>query len=416
MRRMLCTLVLIVHSCAAFAQVQMPVRVQATLDPASGAVVGQRIALYVDVLFPDSMPHPPRVEIPDMPGAQIFRFETQATTRRDTIGGQPYVGQRFEFAIYPRRAGELVVPPAKVTLLARDGSVTGAAQGEAVKAEIVAPTGVDASRAVVATQSLTLDEQWAPEPGTSFKPGDALVRTITRSAQDVPGLAMLDLAFTAPEGVRVYAAAPEADDRIDRGAVTGHRIDRVTYVFEKAGTFALPAVSQPWWDLGGSALATAQAAGITVTVTAPTASPPDAGLLATLRRQPGRAVAIVLLGLMALAALGYGGSRAVGALRARRSRWEDSEEKAFRDLIATCHGDDPAPIYRAYANWHGRLASAARPPVDDLERALFGGGAWSDPRSRALAVALRAYRASTHAKVPPHASALPPLNPAASGL
>jgi len=65
-------------------------------------VLGQQVTLDVDVLFPGEMLHPPRVEIPDMSGAQVFRFESQAMTMRDQIDGTGYVGQRFAFNIYPR--------------------------------------------------------------------------------------------------------------------------------------------------------------------------------------------------------------------------------------------------------------------------------------------------------------------------
>ena len=46
-------------------------------------------------------------------------------------------------------------------------------------------------------------------------------------------MAMLDLAFAAPPGVRVYVDPPQTDDRVERGDLTGRRTDRVTYVFER---------------------------------------------------------------------------------------------------------------------------------------------------------------------------------------
>ena len=63
------------------------------------AVIGQRVAVTVDVLFPDDMPVPPQVTLPEIPGVQAFRFESQGTTIRDQVGGRPYVGQRFELAV-----------------------------------------------------------------------------------------------------------------------------------------------------------------------------------------------------------------------------------------------------------------------------------------------------------------------------
>jgi hypothetical protein len=83
--------------------------VRESLDPPTGAVIGQHVALRVDVLFSGDMPHPPRVSLPNVAGVQAMRFETQATTLRGTIAGDTYIGQRFEFALClrtwrPRRA------------------------------------------------------------------------------------------------------------------------------------------------------------------------------------------------------------------------------------------------------------------------------------------------------------------------
>ena len=92
-------------------------------------VIGQHVRVLVDVLFPGEMPRPPRVSLPEMPGAQILRFETQATTMSDRIDGKDHVGQRFEFALYPRRGGTLEVPAPQVTVLDRAGEETGRLRG-----------------------------------------------------------------------------------------------------------------------------------------------------------------------------------------------------------------------------------------------------------------------------------------------
>ncbi len=70
--------------------------VRTTVKPEQGAVLGQHVSVFVDVLLPGEMPRPPQVALGEMPGAQIVRYETQATTMSDTIDGKTYSGQRFE--------------------------------------------------------------------------------------------------------------------------------------------------------------------------------------------------------------------------------------------------------------------------------------------------------------------------------
>lgn len=378
--------------------------VRQSADPATGAVVGQRVALYVDVFFREAMPRPPRVSLPDVPGLQTFRFETQGLTERETIAGADYVGQRFEFALYARRGGAFELPPAVVTLFDRQGTETGRAQGGSVHLEVSVPPGADLSQPVVATRRFTLSEQWAPEPKGPFKAGDAIVRTITRTADDVPGLAMRDLAFSAPEGIRTYADPPDIDDHIDRGVVTGRRVDRVTYVFERGGGFVLPAVTQPWWDLSAGALRRGDAAGATLNVSAAPAS-------GSVRRMAGSGLFALMVGAALLVALALG-----FVLRTRRRDSKDAEREAFASLRRACGTADAAIAYRAFTHWRQLLASerqaeAARAAAQ-LNAALFAGrpSGWGPENSTEFVDELVSIRRKSHSTTTRNIS-LPPLNP-----
>jgi hypothetical protein len=236
---------------------------------------------------------------------------------------------------------------------------------------------------------------------------------------------MRDLVFTAPEGVRVYCDAPQSEDKIERGALTGRRIDRVTYVFETAGTFRLPAISQPWWDLGASRLQTAEGKGVSVSVSAapipkPRGTSPWSGAFWG-ELSNWLKLVIPLVGIAAALwgiARGAGWSRAAWAEHRRRRR--QSEAYAFDDLMAACRNADLRAIYRRFALWRSRLPAAAATPAAplaaQLEEVLFGAPSddakWSLDRSRDFAQKLREIRRSFLAqKGRGEMSPLPPLNP-----
>lgn len=378
--------------------------VRTTIKPENGIVLGQHVRVMVDVLFPDAMPRPPRVSLPETRGAQILRYETQATTMSERIDGKEHAGQRFEFALYPRRGGTLEVPAPQVTVLDRTGGETGRLSGTPSKIEVAVPAGVDPSKPVVATTALKLDQRWQPDPTGKFKAGDALVRTITRQAADIPGMAMLDLAFAAPPGVRVYVDPPQTDDRVERGDLTGRRTDRVTYVFERGGSFPIDAVVQPWWDLEAGRLRRAQGAGATVAVAA-VATPPPPGD----RLELWLYAATTAAGLLAL--LWWAWPRLTAAHAERRARWEASEPRAFRDLQEACRHGDARDVYRAFSAWRRRTDRAATvgPFAEEIESVVFASAAWSPARSRAFAQGLEAVRRAKHSA--PTAAVLPPLNP-----
>ncbi|HLG48382.1 MAG TPA: hypothetical protein VKY24_19210 [Reyranella sp.] len=397
---MRCWLVLLALLLAAPAWAQQPVVVRTSVKPEKEAVIGQRIALYVDVLFAGEMTRPPRVVVPEPAGAQVLRFESQATTMSDRIGDVAYTGQRFEFALYARRGGVLTVPAAEVSLLDRAGNVAGTVPGQPVSVAVAVPPGVDAGAPVIATTQVTLQERWSPAPKGPFKAGDALVRTVTREADDVPAMAMPPLSFAAPNGVRVYVDPRQSDDRQDRGTVTGRRVDRATYVFEAGGRFELAGLRQPWWDLEARQLRTDRLPSVTVEVTAPPV-PID----------PWRFIAPMLALLVLLAAE----RRVEPTVRAwyaeRQALWLLSEPKAYRDLAEACRSDDLRNIYRAFTIWRlrARRVPAAISLAEALEEALFASAPWSRERSRALLRDVAAIRRQMHRS--PAATGLPPLNP-----
>lgn len=373
-------------------------------------MLGQQVRLFVDVLYPGEMAHPPRVAAPEVDGAQVFRFETQATNISDRVGSASYVGQRFEFDIYPRRAGTLVVPAMQVTLLDRAGDPVGTRQGTALSIEAKVPPGLDPSGPIVAANKVTLDERWEPSAAKEFRVGDALTRNIRRTSAGVPGLALANLAFDAPDGVRAYVDPPVIEDRVERGEVTGTRTDRVTYVFERAGRFVIPGVAQPWWDLRASAAHTLKLPARDVEVAGGVSEAENSGVRWSLIA--GIGIAVLLLG----AALYLGRAWLI----ARWSGWQNNpatlERAAYRALRRTCREPDAAATYRAWRHWDAVRADRTMSPelaqaLGVLDGSLFGNGTWRAADADALRAAVSRTRVRHHAAL--RRSKLPPLNPGA---
>lgn len=381
--------------------------VRTTVKPDTGVVLGQHVRVLVDVMFESDMPRPPRVTLPEMPGAQILRYETQATTMNDRVDGKAYVGQRFEFAVYPRRGGTLEIPAPQVTVLDPAGEETGRVAGTPTMMEVTVPPGVDPSKPLVAASGLTLEQRWQPDPAGKVKAGDALVRTISRQAADVPGMAMLDLAFPAPPGIRVYVDPPQTDDRVERGDLIGRRTDRVTYVFERGGSFPIDAVAQPWWDLDGRRLRRADGQGVTVAVEA---TPVTVSMVARL----GFWIWLVTTVVGLIPVLWWAWPHLKTMHAERQARWEASEAKAFRDLREECRYGHAGDVYRAFSVWRQRTdrPAAVGRFAEEIESVLFASAAWSPARSDAFAKGLEAVRRAGHR--PPTGPVLPPLNPAAA--
>lgn len=406
-------------------------RIVTTLDPADGvAVVGQPVRLHVRVLFPGDMPRPPLVNVPEAPGAQIMRFESQALTVRDQIDGQTYVGKDFTFVVWPRRAGEITVPAPRVTVLDRSGADVGAAQGQATRLHVSVPPGVDASGPVLVSDRVEATQVWSPDGG--LKPvaaGGAIVRIIHRLAADTPAMAMADFSFVAPPGVRVYADAPVSDDRVNRGDVAGRRTDKVTYVFEKPGRYALPALIQPWWNPQQREAQSLTLPGLEVTVTAAAAATAVATPASRLQRllTPWGLVGVACL-LLVVLALCLLASRLLRQWQAWCARRRGTAAWARRNAERAARAGDAAAAWQALNLWFGRVpqGEAARlrrdpslaAPLAVLERAVFrADGDWSKAAGEALANAIRETGSRSEKSAADGerrgdvVAALPPLNP-----
>lgn len=399
--------------------------VRAKLDPETGVVVGQPVRLLVDVLFPDAMPRPPRIGVGDAPGAQILRLETQGVTIGDQIDDRAYVGQRFEFVVFPRRGGVIDVPGVDVTLLDASGDVVGAVKGDAQHVAVALPPGLDTSQPVIATTNLTVTQAWSPDwKQARFKIGDALVRTIRREASGMPAMGMADLVFAAPSGVRLYVDPPRSLDRINRGEVVGSRINTVTYVFEKPGAYDLPELRQSWWNLASHEARTETLAGTHVAV---------AGSLTAAKARTAQdrlnastlaviTLLVLVLGALAVVLLISRKSIATSVRRSRDAR-RASEIWAYKELCHIAPSGDACATYDALRVWLSRVPEATRQASKDeapiarsttgLTRALFGrGSAWTADDGEKLKSSVVAFRSGA-AKAPASIQdqALPSLNP-----
>lgn len=372
------------------------------------------------------MPHPPRVSVPDALGAQILRFETQVVTMRERIGEINYVGQTFTFVVFPRRGGRLDIPAADVTLLDRGGDPSGSAKGEAQHIEVDVPAGLDASGPVLAARGLTLEQTWTPSPTpVQVHLGAAFERTIRRQAAGVPALGMADFVFTAPLGVRIYVDPPQVDDRVNRGDVEGSRTDKVTYVFQQPGSYDLPALTQPWWDMDSKQAGSQTLEGLHVVVA-------PASVLQRSKAVEGKAftwLQLLLAAACALVSLAvFLSAAAMGRRRwlVWKQQYAASEASSRHALCKIAETGDAAATYRALQTWLNRRSPESttaigndprlRSSISDLDSALFGTAApWSIRQGMDLAQKIRT-RSPAPLKREKSDMTLPPLNPSRASL
>jgi len=405
-------------------------RVEAKLTTGGDLWVGQRVPLTIKIQAPGfSIDGIAAFDIPEISGLIVLKLAGSPAIGNETIEEVTYVTQQHEFALFPQRAGEFTIPAFSVRFSSSAGygkPVTPfVVQTEPLMFTAKLPPGAEKLRTLISTNHLTFEETWSPDV-TSVKVGDAITRTITMKADDIPGMEFPPLSFNPIEGVGIYPKPPSVNDTSERGALAGQRVESVTYVFEKSGTCSLPGFSLAWWKLDEKTLKRETVDGRTISATGPvkTSETTGPGTASDPRRSSWSRIAgmAAVLGIVATV---------VAFLLCRKPVHVNEEAVLFSALESACRTNDRRRILAALTVWLDHTSSA---PVilkqwviqsgdkelaeqfEQLETDLYrqpASGSGSPFSGHALLVRLRKVRhRQTH---PPDAetdqTVLAPLNP-----
>jgi hypothetical protein len=249
------------------------VKVRARVEPEQ-VYVGQKVEVVVDLLtgtwFQSAPRYPETLSVND---AIVLPPESFGVNFSERIEGQSYAGQTRRLTIFPTRAGRFEVPPVAITLKVADDNARPTPEfvlrTPPLSFEARLPEAARGLGLVVATPRLRATQRWNRD-ATGLRMGDALERTISMEIDDSVSMLLPASEFAAPEGVAVYPGRPQLSDSRNRGETRGSRIESVTYLFEREGTFALPEIVIHWWDLRSNRLRSEKLPGLELEVAANT--------------------------------------------------------------------------------------------------------------------------------------------------
>lgn len=386
-----------------------------TVEPPDKQIwAGEKASFIVKLRGKGSFVGASAFSIPQIPRSVILKLGNPVVSSEE-IDGDSWFVQTHEFAVFSQVDGRVEVPSFEVRFSVRDG-FTGPARDHSEQVPAFAirvrrPPGSDPDLFLVTTDSIAVDEQWEPSP-KEVQPGAVFRRSITQRADQVSGMALAPAPTTAPQGVRVHVQAPEISDATERGDFTGNRTDRLTYVFEQPGTYALPAIKYVWWNPRREEYGSKLLPAVTFQVAA---VPENASDLPTPVARV-RAWWLLIAGLGAVGVLYRQRRRIARVGNALWQRIDPPDRRIARTLLRACRQNDAVAAQHAWSQWRAARPSSETIPAEltvaanDLQRLRYGpkgGGPWD---GRPLAIAFSKSRAAGHWR-PPLRSALPPLNP-----
>ena len=195
----------------------------------------------------------------DIPDAVVENLERRSFQRR--VGNRTWLVTELRYAVYPQKSGSLTIPAIGFT--AREvqpgRSLLGARLGRRLR---MASTPVEIDVKSVPTdfpgevwlpaRALTLEENWSIDPA-SLNVGDSTTRTLTLTARglqgsQLPPLSSVQGAIDIPE-LRFYPDQESIDQTELAEGLQGQRVQSEALVARSGGTWTLPEIRVPWWNI-----------------------------------------------------------------------------------------------------------------------------------------------------------------------
>lgn len=329
-------------------------RARASLGDAPETWLGQQVNVYLDLETTGFSFADVHFSLPEVDGAVFMQTDTTTIKLSDTRNGESWQVLRYPLVLFPQKAGAMTVPPLSVRF--RSASSFGAEsrrfdlQTESLTLNVQRPPGTAAGVPVVTTPAFELSYRREPE-GRSLRTGDALQLSVTRRAQGVSGMFLDPIQFPAIDGLSAYPEPPVIEDRVERGALTGERIDAITWVFEEPGRCNFPELRFQWWDPGANQLRRSTVPPLAVDVTAgPFGAGQGSGI-----REDGRPIrwAWPILAVTIIGAIAWAWRRRPGRSRPGKI------PSPYDALVEACRANDASLAYAQLSAWVAELSPAS---------------------------------------------------------
>ncbi|MDM9652818.1 BatD family protein [Pseudomonas wenzhouensis] len=236
-----------------------PVFIDASLDQESVYVQAQAVLtlrIYHSVsMYDDSSLTPLRIA-----DARVEQLGEPRTYEK-SIGGVLHGVIELQYAIYPQRSGELMIPGQtfSATLVDRSrsndflpfgpraGKVSRVKSPDILLQVKPKPADYPAEVPWLPARALGLAETWNPQPEQS-QVGDSLTRRLILKVDGLSSAQLPPLPATQVDGLRRYPDQPQMDDQKSENGIVGTREEREALVPSRAGNFELPPLEIVWWN------------------------------------------------------------------------------------------------------------------------------------------------------------------------
>jgi hypothetical protein len=333
-------------------------RIRTWVQPDKNIVPGQQLNLFIEIATDKWFSGGTRIGRFEVEDAIVLQREKFAVNSTQKELGQSWTVQMWTLTVYPQRSGPFEIPaiPIRVSIAGKNlESIVGEIQTNPLSFTTHKPQELDIADNWVATSRFEVRESFNKSI-EELKTGDALVRTINMSADDLPAMMLPGFAAEEIPGLAIYKKPPSVNDKVNRGDYTAERTEILTYVFEQVGDYELPPRTFYWWNTASETLESVILSGHSLSVTnlPGQVTIPDEEEAAAAPSIDIRAIVInAIMALAVLAIVAFIVRRVSTLIRQVKLRkpTQATEKQLRREFASACRNNDREKAVGLFYQW-----------------------------------------------------------------
>jgi len=176
--------------------------------------------------------------------------------------GKAYLVLERHYALFPQAAGSLHILPFRGEVQVGGGSRSlfdpfgGRSQVKRVRSRglDISVSGIPqgyTGNTWLPAKELQLVEEWpdAKNGKPVFKVGEPVTRTLSLMADGLTSAQLPTLAQASIDGIKQYPDQPTLHDNKKASGIIGIREERIALIPTRPGSYTLPAIEVPWWNI-----------------------------------------------------------------------------------------------------------------------------------------------------------------------
>lgn len=214
-------------------------------------VAKQAVVIEIETSTPYWFATGSKVDNPKIANAIILPGEQLAINSTKKINGITWVSQIREVTLYPIEQGKYQIPPIGVFISINtpsSGIIEGQLFTPSISFNAQMPDELERLSNYIVTADFQINSKDDFVNNQTYQVGDAVSQTIVFLADSVPAMMLAGYDKPKLDGISIYRKPVQLQDKISRGVRTGIRTETITYIFEQAGEYTIPAQSYYWWN------------------------------------------------------------------------------------------------------------------------------------------------------------------------